>query len=94
MLQAVADGEADAAAVTPVSAGYFNTRASRARGDHHCRPDERRPALVVEHRDWDAQTGRHPASEAMDEAMEPTRAKDGTIAGIYGRYGVTLLPPK
>jgi polar amino acid transport system substrate-binding protein len=31
--------------------------------------------------------------EAMDKAIDKLSA-DGTLAGIYSRYGVTLLPPK
>ena len=91
MLQAVADGEADAAAVTPVSAGYFNL----AHPDHKLTilpPDEADQRLV-----WNIAIGmRKPdqaLSEAMDKAIDQLSA-DGTIAGIYGRYGVTLLPPK
>jgi polar amino acid transport system substrate-binding protein len=91
MLQAVADGEADAAAVTPVSAGYFN----HAHPDHQLTilpPDEGDQRLV-----WNIAVGmRKPDQalrDAMDKAIDKFRA-DGTIAGIYGRYGVTLQPPK
>jgi polar amino acid transport system substrate-binding protein len=91
MLQAVADGEADAAAVTPVSAGYFNL----AHPDHKLTiipPDEADQRLV-----WNIAIGMrkpdHALSEAMDKAIDQLSA-NGTIAGIYGRYGVTLLPPK
>ena len=91
MLQAVADGEADAAAVTPVSAGYFNL----AHPDHKLTilpPDEADQRLV-----WNIAIGMRkpdqPLREAMDKAIDKLSA-DGTIAGIYGRYGVTLLPPK
>ena len=34
-----------------------------------------------------------PFREAMDKAIDQLSA-NGTIASIYGRYGVTLLPPK
>ena len=56
MLQAVADGEADAAAVTPVSAGYFNL----AHPDHKLTilPSRRgRSAAGLEHRHRYAQAG-------------------------------------
>ena len=91
MLQAVADGEADAAAVTPVSAGYFNL----AHPDHKLTilpPDEADQRLV-----WNIAIGmRKPdpgLREAMNKAIDQLSA-NGTIASIYGRYGVTLLPPK
>jgi polar amino acid transport system substrate-binding protein len=91
MLQAVADGEADAAAVTPISAGYFNL----AHPDHKLTilpPDESDQRLV-----WNIAIGmRTPDTglrEAMDKAIDQLSA-NGTIAGIYGHYGVTLLPPK
>jgi polar amino acid transport system substrate-binding protein len=91
MLQAVADGEADAAAVTPVSAGYFN----HAHPDHKLTilpPDEADQRLV-----WNIAIGMRKPDPALREAMDKAIDKlsaDGTIAGIYGRYGVTLLPPK
>ncbi len=91
MLQAVADGEADAAAVTPLSAGYFNL----AHPDHKLTilpPDEADQRLV-----WNVAIGMRKPDQALREAMD--RAIDqlsanGTIAGIYGRYGVMLPPPK
>jgi polar amino acid transport system substrate-binding protein len=91
MLQAVADGEADAAAVTPVSAGYFNL----AHPDHKLTilpPDEADQRLV-----WNIAIGMRKPDQALREAMDKAIDKlsaDGTIAGIYSRYGVTLLPPK
>jgi polar amino acid transport system substrate-binding protein len=91
MLQAVADGEADAAAVTPVSAGYFNL----AHPDHKLTilpPDEADQRLV-----WNIAIGMRKPDQALRDAMDKAIDKlsaDGTIAGIYGRYGVTLLPPK
>jgi polar amino acid transport system substrate-binding protein len=91
MLQAVADGEVDAAAVTPVSAGYFNL----SHPDHKLTilpPDEADQRLV-----WNIAIGMRKPDQAlraaMDEAIDQLSA-NGTIAGIYGRYGVTLLPPK
>jgi polar amino acid transport system substrate-binding protein len=91
MLQAVADGEADAAAVTPVSAGYFNL----AHPDHKLTiisPDEADQRLV-----WNIAIGMRKPDQALRDAMDKAIDKfsaDGTIAGIYGRYGVTLLAPK
>jgi polar amino acid transport system substrate-binding protein len=91
MLQAVADGEADAAAVTPVSAGYFNL----AHPDHKLTilpQDEVDQRLV-----WNIAIGMRKPDQALRDAMDKAIDKlsaDGTIAGIYGRYGVTLQPPK
>ena len=83
--------EADAAAVTPVSAGYFN----HAHPDHKLTilpPDEADQRLV-----WNIAIGMRKPDQALREAMDKAIDKlsaDGTIAGIDGRYGVTLLPPK
>jgi polar amino acid transport system substrate-binding protein len=91
MLQAVADGQADAAAVTPVSAGYFNL----AHPDHKLTilpPDEADQRLV-----WNIAIGMRKPDQAMREAMDKAidqLSANGTIGGIYSRYGVTLLPPK
>jgi polar amino acid transport system substrate-binding protein len=91
MLQAVADGEADAAAVTPVSAGYFNL----AHPDHKLTilpPDETDQRLV-----WNIAIGMRKPDQALRDAMDKAidqLSANGTIAGIYSRYGVTLLPPK
>ena len=91
MLQAVADGEADAAMVTPASAGYFNL----AHPEHKLTillPDEADQRLA-----WNIAIGMRKPDQALREAMDKAIDKliaDGTIAGIYGRYGVTLAPPK
>jgi polar amino acid transport system substrate-binding protein len=91
MLQAVADGEADAAAVTPVSAGYFNL----AHPDHKLTilpPDEADQRLV-----WNIAIGMRKPDQALREAMDKAidqLGANGMIAGIYGRYGVMLSPPK
>jgi polar amino acid transport system substrate-binding protein len=91
MLQAVADGEADAAAVTPISAGYFNF----AHPDHKLTilpPDEADQRLV-----WNIAIGMRKPDQALRDAMDKAidqLSANGTIAGIYGRYGVALQPPK
>ena len=64
MLQAVADGAADAAAVTPVSAGYFNL----AHPDHKLTilpPDEADQRLV-----WNIAIGMRKPDQAMREAID------------------------
>ena len=91
MLQAVADGEVDAAAVTPISAEYFNL----AHPDHALTivpPDETDQRLV-----WNIAIGMRKPDQALREAIDKAidqLSVSGAIAGIYGRYGVTLPPPK
>ena len=91
MLDALANHEIDAAAVSPVSAGYYNAR-------HPGHPvvilplDEAESDLV-----WNVAIGmRHPdaaLAQAINDAIERLSA-DGTIARIYAHYGITLQPPK
>jgi polar amino acid transport system substrate-binding protein len=90
-LEAVANHEIDAAAVTPTAASYFNLT----------HPDK---ALRILDRDeseanlnWDVAVGMvrpdDNLREAIDAAVERLRA-DGTIDRIYKRYGVALQAPK
>ncbi|MEH2535271.1 polar amino acid transport system substrate-binding protein [Bradyrhizobium sp. AZCC 1588] len=90
-LEAVANHEIDAAAVTPTAASYFNLT----------HPDK---ALRILDRDeseanlnWDVAVGMvrpdDNLREAIDAAVERLRA-DGTIDRIYKRYGVVLQTPK
>lgn len=91
MLAALAGKEIDAAMVTPASAGFYNLR-------HPDQPlrivglDETDPGLA-----WNVAVGMvrpDPALvAAIDQALDEL-ARDGTIARIYARYGVTLLPPR
>ena len=91
MLQAVVDGEADAALVTPASAGYYNL----------VHPDHKlNIALPLDAQDgmaWNIAVGMRrpdvPLREAIDSAIDKLVA-DGTMTAIYGRYGMTLPPPK
>ncbi|WP_028346712.1 substrate-binding periplasmic protein [Bradyrhizobium murdochi] len=91
VLEAVANHEIDAAAVTPTAASYFNLM----------HPDK---ALRILDRDeseanlnWDVAVGMvrpdDNLREAIDAAVERLRA-DGTIDRIYKRYGVVLQTPK
>ena len=91
MLQAVADGQADAAMVSPASAGYFNV----VHPEHKLKvamPADAEPQMA-----WNIAIGLRrpdkPLREAIDAAIDKLVA-DGTMASIYGRYGVTLAPPK
>jgi polar amino acid transport system substrate-binding protein len=90
-LEAVANHEIDAAAVTPAAASYFNLT----------HPDK---ALRILDRDeseanlnWNVAVGMlrpdDNLREAIDAAVERLRA-DGTIDRIYKRYGVVLQTPK
>jgi polar amino acid transport system substrate-binding protein len=90
-LDALASHEIDAAAVTPTVAGYFNlTHPDKA--VRVLDPDENEKDL-----NWNVAVGMvrpdDSFREAVDQALEHLRA-DGTIDGIYRRYGVTLRAPK
>src|SRR5262245_40671664 len=90
-LEALADHEIDAAAVTPTVAAYFNL----THPDKKVRildPDDSEANL-----NWNVAVGMvrpdKGLRDAVDGAMERVRA-DGTVGRIYGRYGVTLQSPK
>jgi polar amino acid transport system substrate-binding protein len=90
-LDALANHEIDAAAVTPTMAGYYN----QSHPDKTFRVlslDDSEPTLA-----WNVAVGMvrpDPAlREAIDGAMDKLRA-DGTVAKIYARYGVALQAPK
>jgi polar amino acid transport system substrate-binding protein len=91
MLDALAAHEVDAAAVTPLTAGYYNLR-------HPDRPVTLLPPDETEHDlVWNVAVGMRRPDDALrlavDQAIDRLTA-DGTIAGIYHRYGVTLQAPK
>jgi polar amino acid transport system substrate-binding protein len=91
MLAALVAHEVDAAAVTPLTTGYYNLQ-------HPDRvvtllpPSETEKDLV-----WNVAVGmRRPDDalrQAIDQAIDRLSA-DGVIAGIYRRYGVTLQAPR
>ena len=91
MLQALADGEIEAAAVSHAAAGYYNVT-------HADRPvrllnlDEAWPQLS-----WNVSVGLlHPDAElrhAIDDTVSQLTA-DGTIARIYAHYGMPLQAPR
>ena len=91
MLAAVANGEADAAMVTPASVGYFNL----------VHPDKKLgavlPADAQEGMAWNIAVGMRrpdqPFRDAIDATIDNLMA-DGTMASIYGKYGLTLTPPQ
>ena len=90
-LEALANHEIDAAAVTPTMASYFNLT----------HPDK---AVSILDRDeseadlnWNVAVGMVRPDEglraAIDGALERLRA-DGTVERIYGRYGIVLQSPR
>ena len=89
MVEAVARGEVEAAAVSPATVGYFNLRHPDApvRFVHaYDAEPELRWNLAVGMRRADA-----PLREAIDAAIDRLAA-DGTIGKIYARYGIEYRP--
>jgi polar amino acid transport system substrate-binding protein len=90
-LDALANHEIDAAAVTPTMAGYYN----QSHPDKTLRilgPDDTEPTLS-----WNVAIGMvrpdQALRDAIDGALEKLRG-DGTVTKIYARYGVALQAPK
>jgi polar amino acid transport system substrate-binding protein len=91
MLAALATQEIDAAAVSPISAGYYN----------HMHPDHQVTILPAEPGQWDltwnVAIGLRRPDDALRQAIDTALdrlASDGAIAQIYGRYGVVVQNPK
>ena len=91
MLAALAAGEIDAAAVTPLSSGYYNLT-HPSQGFAILPPDEAERELA-----WNVAVGvRKPDDRLLDAigaALDRLRA-DGTVETIYAKYGISLLPPR
>ena len=90
-LEALANHEIDAAAVTPTIAAYFNLthpdKAVRILG-----PDESETNL-----NWNVAVGMVRPDDKLREAVEDALARlraDGTVERIYARYGTVLHAPK
>ncbi len=91
MLAALASHEIAAAAVTPISVGYYNVQHPSAKLGF-VQPDENEKLLV-----WNIAVGMRRPDPALRGALESALdrlAADGTLSAIYARYGVTLLPPR
>ena len=90
MIDAVADGKLDGAAVTAASAGYFNL-AHPERKVRVVHAYEQEPLLS-----WNIAVGMRgsdaPLRQKIDLAVERLLA-DGTIGDIYARYGVEHRAP-
>lgn len=90
-LEALANHEIDAAAVTPTVAGYFNLT----------HPDKPVRILALDESEkelnWNVAIGMvkpdDKLRDAVDGALERLKA-DGTVERIYKRYGVALQSPK
>jgi polar amino acid transport system substrate-binding protein len=91
MLEALAAGEIDAAAVTPLSAGYYNLT-HPSQGFAILPPDEAERGLA-----WNVAVGiRKPDDRLLDAigaALDRLRA-GGAVETIYAKYGISLLPPR
>ena len=91
MLTAVAAHEVEAAAVTPLTAGYYNLQ----------HPDQKVTLLPLDEADrdlvWNVAVGMRRPDDALrsaiDQAIDRLRT-DGEIARIYQHYGGTLQPPR
>jgi polar amino acid transport system substrate-binding protein len=91
IMDALAKGEIDAAAVTPAAIGWFNHI-------HPDRPVRRIPAFEDDpDLNWNVAVGMVSPDEQLrqgvDAALEALLA-DGTLARIYARYDVELQPPQ
>jgi polar amino acid transport system substrate-binding protein len=91
MLEMLAKGEIDAAAVTESSAGYYNLRHPKAKL-RLLYVFDGEPNLA-----WNVAVGmRRPDDElrrAVDAALDHLIA-DGTVKRIYASYGIELIPPR
>jgi polar amino acid transport system substrate-binding protein len=90
MIEALADGTLDGAAVSPATIGYFNlTQPQRAVRLLHAYEQE-------PHLSWNVAVGMRGSDEPlrakMDAAVERLLA-DGTIRAIYARYGIEHRAP-
>jgi polar amino acid transport system substrate-binding protein len=91
MLAALARDEIDAAAVTPLSAGYYNLL-HPSQSFKVLRPDEAEHRLI-----WNEAVGmRQPDDKlrsAIDIALDRFLA-NGSVAKIYAKYGISLEAPR
>jgi polar amino acid transport system substrate-binding protein len=90
ILKALASGEIDAAAVTPLSAGYYNL-------EHPAAPLRLISAYdAVPELGWDLAVGMRrsdqPLRDAVDDAVR-TMLNDGTFDRIYASYGIEHRTP-
>jgi polar amino acid transport system substrate-binding protein len=91
MLEALVGGELDAAAVTPLSIGYYNLEHPAARLRLVYAYD------AVPELSWDLAVGMRRSDrflrKAIDQAVQ-AMLDDGTFERIYASYGIEHRPPK
>lgn len=91
MMAALAGGEIEAAAVTPVAAGWYNMGHPQAR--------VRTIAAFADDPDlnWNLAVGMIGPDDRLRQQIDAALGEmlgDGTIARIYARYGIELRPPE
>jgi polar amino acid transport system substrate-binding protein len=90
MVEAVANHEIAAAAVSPIAVAYYNHQ-HPGQALRYVPPDPAEPRLI-----WNVGVGLVKPDPELQAAIDAALAKlaaDGTIASIYARYGITLQPP-
>jgi polar amino acid transport system substrate-binding protein len=91
MMDALAKGEIDAAAVTPVAIGWFN----RGHPDARVR---RIPAFEDDpDLNWNVAVGMVSPDDKLRQEVDAALGAllaDGTLARIYASYNLELQPPK
>jgi polar amino acid transport system substrate-binding protein len=90
MLQALAAGELEAAAATPLSIGYYNFAHPAAQMRLLYAYD------AVPELSWDLAVGMRRSDQLLREAIDravKTMLDDGTFQQIYSKYGIEHRPP-
>ncbi len=91
MLASLTAGEIDVAAVTGLSAGYYNSQ-HPDKAVVIIPPDDSDPDFV-----WNVGVGMRRSDPTLRDAINEALAhlaENGTLRSIYANYGITLLPPK
>jgi polar amino acid transport system substrate-binding protein len=91
MLQALASGELEAAAATPLSIGYYNLMHPAAQMRLLYAYD------AVPELSWDLAIGMRRSDQLLREAIDravQAMLDDGTLEKIYAKYGIEHRPPK
>ena len=90
MMEALAHGEIDIAAVSPTAAGFYNLMHPEAK------LTTSRAFASVPELNWAVAVGMRKADDALVTSVNEALGKlieDGTIHRIYASYGVEQLPP-
>jgi polar amino acid transport system substrate-binding protein len=91
LMAALADGEIDAAAITPTAIGWYNM--------NHPQAHIRAVPVFADDADlnWNLAVGMIAPDNRLRERIDATLADmltDGTVARIYARYGIAARPPE